>query len=858
MSLGGESTPMFRQYDRQKEKYEDSVLFFRMGDFYEMFRTDAIEVSRLLNLTLTQRQGIPMCGIPYHAADNYIARLLEYGKKIAICEQVEMPKGKGLARREVVEVVTPGTIVSDSYLDNRTNNYLAALVGDSRNTSFAYVDLSTGEFRATVFERSEEKELLRRELARINPREMIVQEGLLESYAFLGDLDIVLDRQPDWIFDLRQSRERLLKQFQTVNLKAFGINDEEPSILAAGAILNYLYDKHKGVLPHIRSIEIFGENSTVGLDEPTIRNLEIVRNLHDGGDSFTLLETLDHTKTSLGARKLRRRILQPFPELKTITLYHDRVEKLYRSQSTLSRLRELLSGILDLERLSARIAMDRAHAKDLIAVRDSLSRAFKIRDILDDFLLDDDQGNLEILFNSLFTLTAMLRSSLMNEPSILLTEGRLIKDGWDNELDEMRRKSDGGERMLEDYAAEEKAASGISSIKLKYNRIIGYFFEVSKGQSNKVPERFKRRQSLAQCERFTTEKLVEFETEINSVKESLIEYEQELFLAIREDTKKHISELLRLANIISDIDVVQAYAHAATEYGYVRPQMIEGARIKIENGRHPIVEYHIPHGSFVPNSIFVDSEGISFALITGPNMAGKSTILRQVALITLMAHAGSFVPADSALIGLVDRIYCRVGATDNLARGESTFLVEMNETANILRSATNQSLVIMDEVGRGTGTADGRAIAKAVCEYLLTRITPRTLFATHYRELTEIEHPNLMNLSMAVHEKDGSLIFPKTLVPGPAEASYGIYVGSMAGLPKSVVERAQKLLLSQEAEGNASGLSTKTTPRAVQASLFDSREMILDRLRNLDLDNLTPLESLEILAKWQKELNSVN
>ncbi|KGM44389.1 hypothetical protein JY97_01100 [Alkalispirochaeta odontotermitis] len=855
MLPSNENTPMFRQYDRQKESYKDSVLLFRMGDFYEMFKSDAIEISRLLNLTLTQRQGVPMCGIPYYAVDNYIARLLEHGKKIAICEQVEMPKGKGLAKREVVEVVTPGTIINVSHLDNRTNNYLAALVGNGKNTSLAYVDLSTGEFRATVLAENSEKELLRREIARTNPREVIIQEVLLESdkYSFLGDLDVVLDCQPDWVFDLRQSRERLLKQFQTANLKAFGIDDEEPSILAAGAILNYLDDKHKGVLPHIRSIEIFDESSALGLDESTIRNLEIVKNLHDGGSSFTLLETLDHTKTSLGARKLRRRILQPFPELASIVLHHERVEKLYRSQTTLAKLRDLLSGILDIERLSARIAMDKAHAKDLIAVRDSLTGAFGIRDIVEDSLLDDGRGDLEALFSLLFTLAEMFDKSLMEEPSILLTEGRLIKEGWDSKLDEMRRKNDSGEKILKDYAAEEKAASGINSIKLKYNRIIGYFFEVRKGQADRVPERFRRRQSLAQCERFTTEKLGELEAEINSIKERIIEYEQELFLSIREEAKKHVSELLRLAGIISDIDVVQAFSHAATEYGYVRPRMIEDSRIEIERGRHPIVECHIPHGSFVPNSISIDSDGVSFALITGPNMAGKSTILRQVALITLMAHAGSFVPADSALIGLVDRIYCRVGATDNLARGESTFLVEMNETANILRSASKQSLVIMDEIGRGTGTADGLAIAKAVCEYLLTQTTPKTLFATHYRELTKIEHPHLINLSMAVHEKDGLLIFPKTLVPGPAEASYGIHVGSMAGLPESVVKRAQELLLSQEAHS-----STETTRKEVQISLFDNREMILEKLRDLELDNLTPMESLQILARWQKELNLVS
>ncbi len=852
---------MFRQYAEHKEKHKDAVLFFRMGDFYEMFKTDAVEVSRLLNLTLTQRQGIPMCGIPYHAAGNYIARLLRLGKKIAICEQIELPlNGKGLAKREVVEVVTPGTVVDDSYLDDRTNNYLAAVTGDIDAPSYAYIDLSTGEFQVTRLINGISRDSLRRELARTSPRELIVQESLLESdeFSFLSEEGFVLDRMPDWTFDIESSRDRLHRQFGVVNLKAFGLDNDDARIPAAGAILDYLDDKHKRLLPHIRSIQVYGDDDYVGLDESTIRNLEIVRNLQEGGSSFTLLETLDHTKTAPGARKLRKRLLQPFPDVLSSSSYHDRVEKLYHDQAVLSSLRETLSGILDLERLAARTAMDKAHAKDLLAVRNSLKKSADVKNMLESGLLDDGRGELDELFEPLEILSGFLEKSLMDNPSILLTEGRMVRTGWDGELDRMRHIRDDGKTLLNEYVAEEKAATGLNSLKLKYNRILGYFLEVTKSQSENVPDRFRRRQSLTQAERFSTNKLEELETEIMSVGERIVDREREIFLGIRDEVKKHVPQILRLAGIISEIDVIQSFAHASTEYGYVRPVMSDSATTEITGGRHPVVERHLPHGSFVPNSITLSGDGISFALVTGPNMAGKSTVLRQVALITLMAQSGCFVPADSALIGTADRIYCRVGASDNLARGESTFLVEMMETANILRNATFRSLVIMDEVGRGTGTADGLAIARSVCEYLLDGNRPRTLFATHYRELTRMIHPSLINLSMAVREEGDKVIFPKTLIKGPAEASYGIHVGALAGLPEIVVDRAKELLEAQDIgyDNNSEVMPPLHERKKSPPMLFDPRELILDSLRDLNLDNLTPLESLKLLSQWQIELDS--
>ena len=591
------------------------------------------------------------------------------------------------------------------------------------------------------------------------------------------------------------------------------------------------------------------------MDESTIRNLEIVRNLQDGGRSFTLLDTLDHTKTAPGARLFRQKLLNPMPDCTSVVAYHGRVDSLYRKQHVLSSLREVLSGVLDLERLSARTAMDRAHAKDLLAIRDSLNRASRLRDLVDDDVLGASTERLDSLFLPLSRLAEYLSDSLMEDPSILLTEGRLIREGWDESLDRMRAVRDDGKSLLNAYVAEEKAATGIQSLKLKHNRILGHFLEVSKNQAEKMPERFRRRQSLTQAERFSTPKLDELETEITSVGENIVDRERELFLSIRDEVKKNVNSLLELAAIIADIDVVQSFSHAATEYGYIRPEMNDGTICDITGGRHPVVERHMPHGSFVPNSICLTGDGVSFAMVTGPNMAGKSTVLRQVALITLMAQAGSFVPADAALIGVVDRIFCRVGASDNLARGESTFLVEMNETANILRNATKNSLVIMDEVGRGTGTADGLAIARAVCEYLLSHEAPRTLFATHYRELTRLKHPKLANYSMSVEETGEAIVFPKILIPGPAQASYGIHVAALAGLPDEVVIRARQLLSTEETDqfGSAQEIP-ESSSRSYDPFLFEPGDLILDRLRILNTDDLTPLDALNLLAEWRDEL----
>lgn len=856
-----EPTPMFRQYAELKSQHKNSVLFFRMGDFYEMFQSDAIEVSRLLNLTLTQRQGTPMCGIPYHAAGNYIARLLKFGKKVAICEQIELPpSGKGLARREVVEVVTPGTVVDDAYLEERKNNYLAALAGNQNETAFAYIDLSTGEFRATILDKILIKDALRREMAKTSPHELIIQESLLESdsFSFLLDEDIVINRIPDWNLDPNSAEERLKRQFSTVNLKAFTLQDKDVRILAAAAILDYIDDNHKNILPHIRAISCYGEDDFVGLDESTIRNLEIINNLQDGGKKYTLLEILDHTRTSAGARLLRKTLLQPIPNATDIIEFHNRVDALYHNQKLLSQVRLILANLQDIERLAARSGMDRAHGKDLVAIRHSLDKASQIREILDINLWDIAHADLERIFQVAGELSAFLASSLLDNPSILLTEGSLIRDGWDSKIDQMRMIQKEGKNFLNQYIAEEKAATGISSMKLKYNRVLGYFIEMNRNQDKNLPERFRLRQTLSQVERFSTNRLEELENQIFSVGDELVEREREIFLGIREHVKETIPQLMEIARLLADIDLLQSYAHAATEYGYVRPEITQDTVIDIQGGRHPVVERYIPQGEFVPNDILLSGNGLSFTLMTGPNMAGKSTVLRQVALITLMAQAGSFVPADYAKIGTVDRIFCRVGASDNLARGESTFLVEMNETANILRNASSQSLVIMDEVGRGTGTADGLAIAQAVCEYLLNHQSPRTLFATHYRELTQIEHEKMMNLSMAVREVEDKIIFPKKIVTGPAEASYGIHVAALAGLPEMVVKRAHTLLKKAHEPIQTVPYAKEESPEYFEPLLFDPRDLVFESLKTLNCDTISPLEALQLLVQWKKDINELS
>jgi len=808
------SSPMLEQYRKIKSENRESVLFFRLGDFYEMFAEDAKEVAALLNLTLTSRNGLPMCGIPYHAAHSYIGRLLRYGKKIAVCEQVSEPavKGRKVMERRVVEVITPGTTVDEDYLDRAQPNYLAGLAARGRFCSFAYIDLSTGGFYATSFPADGgAAERLGQELERLQVREMLVQESLLGensgvARALCDRPGLVLNRWADWLFDAEGSRRRLERQFGVAGLRGFGLENDSPEILSAGALLEYLDGTAKSLLPHVRSVTVYGDGEFVGIDESSQRNLELVRNLRDGSVKFTLLEVMDETRCAMGKRLLRRRILHPLRDLGRIRARLDAVETLYRDQSGLGALRELLGKTPDLERLSSRLAMDRAHGKDMLSIKNALVSCAAIKELRDamnfrceldaDSGLGADAGAED--FARLMELRDLLERGICDEPSVLLTEGNLIRENYSPELDALRRLRDSGRQLLEAYLEEEKRVTGIHTLKIRYNRLIGYFFEVTKMHLFKVPGHFIRRQGVVGAERFSTERLAALESDINGAQDKIIALERELFVGIREKAKLVLGELSAEAGRVAETDAAQSLATAASLRGWVRPEPEDSGVLEITAARHPVVEAHLGRGEFIPNDVALNSDGKpgepSFAMITGPNMAGKSTYLRSAALIVLMAQMGSFIPANGGRIGLCDRIYCRVGASDNLARGESTFLVEMNETACILNTAGEKSLVIMDEVGRGTGTNDGLSIAWAVSEELLGGIGCRTFFATHYHELSLLSHPRVANRSMEVLEKDGQVIFLRRLKTGPASESYGLHVAGLAGLPAPVLERARQIM----------------------------------------------------------------
>jgi DNA mismatch repair protein MutS len=883
-----ESTPMMAQYQQIKEQHRDAVLFFRLGDFYEMFNEDAVEVSRLLNLTLTHRAGSPMCGIPYHASKIYIARLLRAGKKIAICEQLSIPgPGKGLADRKVIEVVTPGTAVEDDYLDQTSNNYLAALsfvaARGAVTFGFAYIDVSTGEFAATSFDASGADERIRKELGRIQPKEILVQQSALADYPFVkAILDeypaMVQNRYPDWSFNAAAAFKRLCSAFSTSSLQAFSLVQESPEVPPAGLLLEYLEHTSGAFLSHISGIRSYGESEFVSIDDSTRKNLELVQNLRDGSSSYTLFEVLNQTRTVMGARLLRSWIQHPLTDRASIEARLARVELLYRSQKMLSRVRELLSGILDIERLAGRVAMERAHAKDLLALKQSLDAFIRLHALVDGslvfrFSLDDQD------VQTARDLFALVDSSICEDAPIQTSDGGLIKDGWSTKLDELRSLRDNSNQVLEAYLAEEREKTGIANLKIRYNRLLGYYLEVSKGNLPSVPAHFIRRRSLANGDRYTTDRLVELETELNGVHANIIECEQNLFLEIRSKVFTGIRSLLAISRELAAMDVLQSFATAATMFIWVKPEFTDTGALDIAKGRHPVVEAHLPTGEFVPNSISLSSgEGsavASFALITGPNMAGKSTFLRQTALIAVMAQIGSFVPAESACLTPVDRVFCRVGASDNLARGESTFLVEMTETAHILRSATRQSLVIMDEVGRGTSTEDGLSIARAVTEYLLDTVGAKTLFATHYHELSRLEHPRLAGYCLDVLETEGTVVFLKKVRAGASANSYGIHVARLAGVPEPVLGRAAEILSvlvsrrdasvvplvpgESGSGGTQSAPPAAAEPTAARAAarlpqLFSEEELVLEEILSLDTDAMTPLDALRKIDDWKKKL----
>lgn len=860
-------TPLMEQYINIKKQHPDEVVFFRLGDFYEMFFEDAVMVSRLLNLTLTHRADSPMCGVPYHASKVYIARLLRFGKKIAICEQVgEIAPAGGLTERKVIEIITPGTAVETEYLEQGVNNFLACLNVYHGKAGFAYIDVTTSEFKATSWNASLMQEYFAKELGRCNPKELLLPLSLKENSVIKNTLEqnpsISVSYYPDWHFNAESSFKKLTEQFKTANLNSFGLTDQSPEILPAGFLLEYLEKTTNTQVPHVKGISVYHDSEYVIIDESSRRNLEIIYNLRDGTTQFSLLDCMNYTLTAMGNRLIRSWLLSPLCDVKKIQKRQNHVQLLFKDNELLKELREYLAPVLDIERLAGRIAMEKAHAKDLQALRCSIDSWLKVRESL------KDKELVSLPLDEAKYISDLILQSIHEDPATSLTEGRIIKRGWSQELDHYYDIQSNFNQILDEYLEEEKVKTGIQNLKIKHNSASGYVLEVTKGKLGSVPEHFIMRRSLMNAERYTTQRLQELEQELNSASSKIIETEKALFLEVRNKLSEYVPYLMELSHEISYVDVICSFAHAAIINRWVKPEVNDSYKFEIEEGRHPVVEKHLPSGQFVPNSINISAEddSVSFGLITGPNMAGKSTYLRQSALITLMAQTGSYIPAKSAVIGVVDKIFCRVGASDNLARGESTFLVEMTETALILKSSTRRSLVIMDEVGRGTSTEDGLSIAWAVSEYLLNSVQSRTLFATHYHELTRIEHKKLKLLCMDVKETGGDIIFLRKIKEGAAENSYGIHVAQLAGIPESVIDRANVILeqIQNKAKDNPIVIESKKTekiikveeaPKFTAPGLFSDEEIILDEILSCDVDNITPMNAMNLISRWKKALS---
>lgn len=859
-----DETPVITQYRNIKAQYPEDVLFFRLGDFYEMFNEDAVEVSRLLNLTLTHKAENPMCGIPYHASKIYIARLLRLGKRIAIAEQIGEIAKKGLTERKVVEVITPGTATESEYLEGNANNFLACLCVEKSQTGLAYVDVTTGEFRATSFTEKTLKENLAKELGRCSPREIILPESLRNNC----DVNLVLESlsissvsyYPDWHFNPKQCYDRLVKHFKTVNLNSFSLYETSAEVAPAGFLLDYILKTTNSESDHIKGITVYKDSEFVIMDDSSRRNLEITANIRDGSIQYTLLECVNNAKTAMGGRLIRDWLSFPLTDEKEIISRQNHVQFFTDNVSFLKKLRELLDGILDIERLAGRIAMDRAHAKDLQALKNSINIWLKAKGAL------EEKGFNFIDSEDAKKIASLIENSIDDDPATVFTEGRIIKEGWSKELDDWKNIQRNFNKVLEEYAEEERHQTGIQNLKIKNTGNLGYFIEVSKGKLDKVPSHFIMKRTLVNADRYTTERLQQLEDKLNESGSKILELEHSLFIEVRNELKKYVSYLQQTAQEIAYVDVTSSFADASITHNWVRPEILKDSReFFVQEGRHPVVEQHLPKGEFVPNnlSLYSGDENKTFALITGPNMAGKSTFLRQNALIALLAQTGCFVPAKAARLGIIDRIFCRVGASDNLAKGESTFLVEMTETARILRSATEKSLVIMDEVGRGTSTEDGLSIAWAVSEHLINSLKCKTLFATHYHELTRLEHSFIKQLCMAVSQNGNDIVFLRKVIEGASQNSYGIHVARLAGIPAQVINRAQEILdkIQGEAGQTAAVIETKQNaapekrPPTFAGGLFSEEEMVINEILSMDLDNMTPMAALQSISRWKNSLD---
>ena len=873
-------SPMMQEYKKVKEEYPDCVLMYRVGDFYEMFFEDALRVSKLLELTLTGKEcGLPerapMCGVPHHAVDTYISRLIEKGEKVAICDQVEDPKlAKGLVKREVTRVVTPGTNMEIRPGDESANNYLLSIVCTSDRFGLAACDVATGEFLVTELESSS---ALRDEITKFHPAEILANEAFLCCGLDVEELrekrGILIETVDDRTIGDAYCQKLLLDHFHVATLEGLGLSGFSLAVNAAGALLSYLFETQKTDLAHITVIRPYRSGSYMLLDGATVRNLELIETLREKEKKGSLFWVLDRTKTAMGARKLRSFIEQPLLDKVRIERRLNAIETLLSHQITLEELREYLAPVYDLERLAARVSFRTANPRDLIALRNSMQMLPHIKNLLDEL---PAEAFVEFYnsFDALEDLANVLFAAIVDDPPLAMKEGGILRDGYDADVDEFRRARTEGKAWLAELEAREREKTGIHTLKVKYNRVFGYCIEVSKSFMNAVPDTYIRKQTLTNGERYTTPELKELEDKILGAEDKLQGLEYDIFCGIREDLRNQITRLQEAAKVVAEIDALCSLADAARRYNYVRPQITTDGVIEIRDGRHPVVERMLGNDLFVPNDTSLNTKKKRIAVITGPNMAGKSTYMRQTALIVLMAQIGSFVPAKSASIGLVDRIFTRVGASDDLASGQSTFMVEMTEVANILRSATSKSLLILDEIGRGTSTFDGLSIAWAVIEYIANKriLGSRTLFATHYHELTELEGKleGINNYCIAVKEKEDGIVFLRKIIRGGADKSYGVQVARLAGVPEAVLARAEKLSAELSKADITSAIETLTGPSAKkekpapdevdlsQMTFFDTArdEDILKDIVEMEITAMTPIEAMNELYRLQNKLKN--
>ena len=855
-------TPLMRQYLELKEKHKDCILMFRLGDFYEMFFDDAKTASRELDLFLTGRdcglsERAPMCGVPYHAVDGYISRLVEKGYKVAICEQLTDPRlTKGLVERDVIRIITPGTVIEESMLDDKQNCYIASICAVGVNIGLAYADVSTGGFYTTQFTCDETYTELKDELAKLNPREVVVNEYAATILSELKGAYFIEKRSDSDFTNARALRE-LLKHFNVASLKGFGFEKESgPSIGAAGALLFYLEETQKNALAHIKKLLPYLRSSFLQLDASTRTNLELTRPLRfDGSKKNTLIYLLDRTKTSMGARLLKNRIEQPLTDICQINARLDAVEDIVNSPVLRDKLIAELGGIYDIERLSSKIAYASINPRECEALKNSLSNLPAIYETIKQFHSNEIREIAE-KFDCMEDVCMLLTDAIGDEPPIGVKDGGIIRQGYNEEIDRLRDASSNGKEWLAKLEAEERERTGIKTLKIKYNRVFGYYIEVTKSYQHLVPYDYQRRQTLANAERYTTPKLREIEETIVGAEEKCMALEYEIFTGIRQFLLECIRRLQDMSELIARVDVCQSLATAAVMFNYCKPTMNDTGVINIVNGRHPVVE-SMHMDSFVPNGTLLNGESDRLAIITGPNMAGKSTYMRQVALITLMAHIGSFVPAQSADICVVDRIFTRVGASDNVASGQSTFMVEMSEVSNILNNATSKSLLVLDEIGRGTSTFDGLSIAWAVLEHIAdkSKCGAKALFATHYHELSELEGKldGVKNYRVSVKEVGERVVFLHRIVRGSADKSFGIQVAQIAGLPDSVVYRAKEILKALE-ERDVGSAATSLAASDQKKALTKIQSEVFGTLMSLNTNKLTPLEALCMLTELSDKI----